>query len=75
MQSWGIFHLPSRSALKKFTTTCLHGDGVYYDYIKDQATKYKLYQDECVSKGRMKPLQDGVVILDEVKVSQMFLFE
>ena len=68
IQSWGIFHLPSRSSLKQFSTTCLHGDGPYFDYIQDQAVKYKSYQEEWVRKGRSKPQGDGVLILDEVKV-------
>lgn len=68
VQNWGIFHLPSRSSLRQFSTTCLHGDGPYYDYIQDQATKYRLYQKECVRKGIKTPKGDGVLILDEVKV-------
>jgi hypothetical protein len=68
VQAWGIFHLPSRSSLQQFTTTCLHGDGPYFDYIQDQATKYRSYQEECIQKGIKKPKGDGVLILDEVKV-------
>ena len=68
LQSWGIFHLPSRASLKQFTTTCLHGDGVYYDYLKDQYAKYCSYQEECERKGLKRPQQVGVLILDEVKV-------
>ena len=68
IQSWGIFHLPSKGSLKQYTTTCLQQEGPYFDYIKDQAEKYKLYQEECINSGMKKNLGEGVLILDEVKV-------
>ena len=68
LRSWDIFNLPSRASLKQFTTTCLHGDGVYFDYLRDQSQKYALYKEECVKKNIKEPRGDGVIILDEVKV-------
>jgi hypothetical protein len=67
-RSWNIFKLPTKYSLKQFTTALLQDSGPYYDYLKDQAKKYESYKDECLDKGCAKPLGEGVLILDEVRV-------
>ena len=68
LRSWKIFQLPSKSSLKQFTTTLLHGTRPYYDFLDDQRKRYLARSPELVSKGKAKPLCQGVLILDEVKV-------
>ena len=68
LKSWKFFQLPSKSALKQFSTALLQGTGHYYDYLQEQAVKYQSYQKELLASGRPAPLGDGVLILDEVKV-------
>ena len=68
LKSWGIFKLPSKSALKKFTTAHLQYAGPYYDFLKDEAEKYAAYKKEVVARGWIEPNGEGALILDEVKV-------
>ena len=68
LRSWNIFKLPTKYSLRPFTTTLLHDSGPYYDYLQEQALKYKSYKAESVQAGRKEPLGEGVLILDEVIV-------
>ena len=67
-KDWKIFNLPSKNSLLKFATTLLHEEGAYFDYIEDQRIKYNAFVKELESKGQKKPLSEGVLVLDEVKV-------
>ena len=39
-----------------------------YNYTEDQHVKYDSYVQELEGKGNKKPLFEGVLVLDEVKV-------
>ena len=67
-KSWEIFNLPSRSTLKQYSTTLHHNEGTYYDYIEHQRQLYDDFTKQHEKEGFKKPLGEGVLILDEVKV-------
>ena len=68
LKAWKIFNMPSKNSLQKYSTTLLHEEGIYFDYIEDQRHKYDTFVQEVEAKGHQKPLCEGVIILDEVKV-------
>lgn len=72
LRKWGVFQLPSKSSLTKYTTAMLQEDGPYYEYIADQAIKYEAFKKGMIDKGKKPPNNEGVLILDEVKVSKDF---
>ena len=72
LKSFKILQLPSSSSLKSFRAPCLHKPGIHediQDYVLEQSTKYCAYQEEMERRGNKKPLGEGILIFDEVKVT------
>lgn len=47
---------------------CSSTSGINEEALLDQAQKYKIFQEERVENGFVKPVGEGVMIWDEVKV-------
>lgn len=60
-----ILHLPSRSSLQSFTSANIQRPGVSREYICEQ---WKAYSPPCEHLSGPKPVREGVLIFDEVKV-------
>ena len=68
LKSFGILQLPSSRSLKQFTGGHLNKPGQCEDILVDHYEKYKLFQEHQVTAGKKRPLGEGVLIFDEVKV-------
>ena len=72
LKSFKILQLPSTSSLKSFKGARLHQPGINAGigmYVKQQQQNYIKYKDEVTRRGQNKPLHEGILIFDEVKVN------
>lgn len=68
LKSFRILQLPSRQSLQKFTRAELDGPGLQHGYIQEQQTNYAKFCTDEAKFGRARPLGEGILIFDEVKV-------
>ena len=67
LKSFNIMQLPSKSTLQSYTGAFLHEAGACSKSIIKQVTQYKSFCELHKDKGA-RPMSDGVLIFDEVKV-------
>ena len=72
LKGFKILQLPSTKSLQDIAGSKLHEPGItdgIKDYLLEQGTKYTLYKEEMMKKGRPEPKHEGILIFDEVKVT------
>lgn len=68
LKSFEILQLPSVSSLKYFTGANIEDPGEAQDCLMLCREQYEKHKVETVAKGKKKPLGEGALIIDEVKV-------
>ena len=68
LKSFDILQLPSVSSLKHFTGANIEDPGEAEDRLLMCREQYEKHVVEMVAKGKKKPLGEGALIIDEVKV-------
>lgn len=61
-------HLPSSWTVKSKLRVYVHPPGINGDYLWSQKQRYDAFCIEQVSQGAKKPLGEGTLIFDEVKI-------
>lgn len=74
LRSFNILQLPSEDTLKQKAKKFHHKPGIDQEYLADQENKYKAFQIEKIKRGDRKPLAEGVLIFDEVKVIEKVMW-
>ena len=72
LKSFKILQLPSVSSLKTLKGARFHQPGIndgIKQYIKEQQHNYMKYKEEVIRRGQKEPLNQGLLIFDEVKVT------
>ncbi len=69
LKSLGILNLPCDKTLKGHMDQHSKKSGINEEALLDLAQKYECFQQERVQKGFVRPVGEGVLIWDEVKVS------
>lgn len=69
LKSLGIIQLPCDRTLRGYMYKYSSSPGICEDALLERAKKYESYKKEQVEAGNLKPVGEGVLIWDEVKVS------
>ena len=72
LKSFNILQLPAVSSLKTLKGALFHQPGIndgIKQYIKEQQHNYMKYKEEVIRRGQKEPLNQGLLIFDEVKVT------
>ena len=65
---FNILHLPSTWAVKDKLRKYVHKPGVNEEYLMVQKQRYKEFCDDKEKQGAKRPLSEGALIFDEVKI-------
>ena len=65
---FNILHLPSTWAVKDKLREYVHKPGVNEEYLMVQKQRYKEFCDDKEKQGAKRPLSEGALIFDEVKI-------
>lgn len=68
VRSLGILNLPCDKTVRGYMYKHASSPGINEEGLLDRAQKYDKYKKERVSSGFPKPLGEGVLMWDEVKV-------
>lgn len=68
VKSLGILNLPCNKTLRGYMDQHFSTAGINDEALLEHATKYESFKDERVRDGFKKPVGEGVLIWDEVKV-------
>ncbi len=68
MKSLGILNLPCDKTLKGHMSKDSRSPGINEEALTMRAEEYKNYKDEREQHGFVRPVSEGVLIWDEVKV-------
>lgn len=68
VKSLNILQLPSKRTLESFTSANTHQPGINNDYLCEEWRSYQHHCQKTESEGKAKPVAEGVLIFDEVKV-------
>lgn len=69
LKSLGILQLPCDRTLRDYMYKHSSSPGISEEALLEMAEKYKMFKEERVEAGYPRPLSEGVLIWDEVKVS------
>ena len=75
LKSFDILQLPSVSSLKQYTSANIEAPGEIDERLSRSRKQYKEHVLEHVAKGFKKPLGEGVLIVDEVKVCCTYIYK
>ena len=68
VKSLNILQLPSKRTLESFTSANIHQPGVSNEYLCEQWRNYQQHCSKIENEGKPKPVAEGLLIFDEVKV-------
>ena len=68
VKSLNILQLPSKRTLESFTSANTHQPGVSNEYLCEQWRNYQRHCSKIKNEGKPKPVAEGLLIFDEVKV-------
>lgn len=71
LKSFDILNLPSVSSLKYFTGANIEDPGEADDRLMACREQYQQHVTERMAKGAKKPIGEGALIIDEVKVVKL----
>jgi len=74
LRSFKILQLPSIRSLQHFTGANNDKPGWCEDSILSQRERYDQFCKKCEEDGKKKPVSDGILIMDEVKVISKVLW-
>ncbi len=69
LKSLGILQLPCDRTLRHYMYKYSSTPGICEEAMLERAEKYKIFKEERVEAGYLRPVGEGVLIWDEVKVS------
>ena len=69
VRSLGIFQLPCDRTLRGYMYKYSSSPGISEEALLEMAEKYKVFKEERVEAGYPRPVSEGVLMWDEVKVS------
>ena len=68
LKNLGLLNLPCENSLKEFLDANLLNPGTCENYVEKQKHIYNEWKKQCKLEGKPVPLNEGVLISDEVKV-------